>query len=83
MDPTTAGSQGPVQVHYMDDFLLMGTPGTTECRHALATTRATCKDLGIPLGDDKTEGPVTELSFLGIQLNSTLMITSLLPRQAI
>ena len=64
-------------IHYMDDFLLMGAPGTTECSHALATTIATCKELGVPLADDKTEGPITELSFLGIQLNSTRMLTSL------
>ena len=63
----------------MDYFLLMGAPGTTECSHALATTIATCKELGVPLADDKTEGPIIELSFLGIQLNFTQMLTSLPP----
>ena len=57
-------------IHYMDDFLLMGVPGTAECSQALATTIATCDELGVPLVVDKTEGPATELSFLGIQLNS-------------
>ena len=66
-------------IHYMYDFLLMGTPGTLECSRALATTIATCTELGVPLVEDKTEGPVTELSFLGIQLNTARMFTSLPP----
>ena len=66
-------------IHYMDDFLLMGAPGTSECGQALATTIATCEELGVPLAEDKTEGPVTEISFLGIQLNAREMLTSLPP----
>ena len=66
-------------IHYMDDFLLMGAPGTAECRQALATTIATCEKLGDPLAVDKPEGPATELSFLGIQLNAREMCTSLPP----
>ena len=66
-------------IHYMDDFLLMGAPGTAECSQALATTIATCEELGVPLAVDKIEGPATKLSFLGIQLNSREMRTSLPP----
>ena len=65
--------------HYMDNFLLMGAPGTAQCSQALATTIATCEELGVPLAVDKTEGPVTKLSFLGIQLNAREMRTSLPP----
>ena len=35
-------------IHYLDDFLLLGTPGSGECTRALALTRATCKELGSP-----------------------------------
>ena len=51
----------------------MGSPGTPECSHALATTIATCSKLRGPLAEDKTEGLVTQLSFLGIQLNTALL----------
>ena len=50
----------------MDDLLLVGAPGTVECSQALATTITTCEEFGVPLAADKTEGPDTELSFLGI-----------------
>ena len=66
-------------IHYMDDFLLVRAPSTAECSQALATTIATCEEIGVPLAVDKTEGPATELSFLGIQLNSREMRTSLPP----
>ena len=66
-------------VYYMDDFLLMGSPGTSECSLAQATTIVICSELGVPLAEDKTEGPVTKLSFLGIQLNTACMLTCLPP----
>ena len=64
-------------VHYLDDILLVGPPGTDECQQALSITLATCEELGVPLSADKTEGPSTSLSFLGIELNSASMSTSL------
>ena len=42
----------------------MGSLGTSECSHTLATTIATCSELRVPLAEDKTEGPDTKLSFL-------------------
>ena len=64
-------------IHYMDDFLLLGAPGTPECSQALEITTSTCKELGIPLAEEKTEGPTTALFFLGIQLNAATMSASL------
>ena len=64
-------------VHYLDDFLFVGSPGTDQCQQALSITLATCEELGVPLAADKTEGPSTSLSFLGIELNSASMSTSL------
>lgn len=40
-------------VHYLDDFLVVGSPGTTECREFLDVTQATCAKLGVPLAVDK------------------------------
>ena len=64
-------------VHYLDDFLLVGSPGTDVCQRALSITLATCEELVVPLAVDKTEGPSTSLSVLGIELNSASMTTSL------
>ena len=64
-------------MHYLDDFLFVGSPGTDECQRALAITLATCEELGVPIAPDKTEGPSTSLAFLGIELNTASMSTSL------
>ena len=64
-------------LHYIDDFLLLGPPNSPRCAHDLALTLSTCAELGIPLAQEKIEGPVTALSFLGIQLSSQHMSLTL------
>ena len=61
-------------LHYIDDFLLLGPPN---CAHDLALTFSTCAELSISLAQEKIEGPVTALSFLGIQLSSQHMSLTL------
>ena len=64
-------------IHYIDDFLLLGRPGSSECEQALSITLETCKELGVPIAAEKTEGPATAITFLGITLDSGNMSTSL------
>ena len=64
-------------IHYIDDFLLLGPPSSPECKDALAVTLQTCQGLGVPIVPEKTDGPVTSITFLGIQLDSTSMAVSL------
>ena len=45
------------QLHYLDDFLLLGPPGTSTCARALQCTLDTCQQLGVPVATHKTEGP--------------------------
>ena len=68
------GVQGVL--HYLDNFLL-GAPDSPECTYALATTIATCEELGVPLSKKQIEGPVTSLTFLGIRLYSDPLQVSL------
>ena len=68
--------------HYLDDFLLLGNPESTECAQALATLIATCKELGLPLASDKCEGPTSKLTFLGIEIDTRSM-EMLLPQEKI
>ena len=65
------------QLHYLDDFLFMGLPGSTSCARALQVTMDTCRQLGVPVATHKTEGPATQLTFLGIQVNTQNMTLSL------
>ena len=66
-------------IHYLDDFLLLGSPNTDECARALALTLQVCHQLGVPLAEDKIEGPTQSIKFLGIQLSSNPLTVSLPP----
>ena len=50
-------------IHYLDNFLILGPPDSIECRRALDITLQVCKELGVPIAEDKLEGPVTQLTF--------------------
>ena len=57
-------------IHYLDDFLIFGPPGTT----IAATTRSLVERIfdriHVPLAHHKTEGPTTSLTFLGILIDT-------------
>ncbi len=57
-------------MHYLDDFLILGAPGTQEAAVALDTVQYFLTTAGIPVANNKTEGPTTTLSFLGILIDS-------------
>ena len=63
--------------HYLDDYLLVGRPNTTECRESLKTCFEMCSLLGVPLAEDKTDGPATKITFLGFELDSEKLELSL------
>ena len=60
-------------LHYLDDFLLMGPPHSSDCQQDLDTFIQLCSYLGIPLASEKIEGPTTSLSFLGITIDTSRM----------
>ena len=60
----------PNVLHYLEDYLLLGQPGTQRCTEALVRTLALCGELGVPLAEDKTEGPATSITFLGIEIDT-------------
>ena len=56
--------------HYLDDFLVVGPPGSPECAIALTTLNKACAGLGIPIAEHKRNGPTTCLTFLGIEVDT-------------
>ena len=61
-------------MHYLDDFLIMGKQGSSECQSNLSNIMiAVCKDLGVPLKLEKIEGPSAVLTFLGFTLDTIKM----------
>ena len=61
-----------IVVHYVDDFLFVVKIKDDAVRLRDGALRL-CATLGIPMSEDKTEGPVTCLTFLGIELDTIAM----------
>ena len=56
-------------VSFIDHYLItMGPPGSEECGCNLDRILAICKGLGVPLAEEKFEGPSHYLTFLGTEL---------------
>ena len=63
--------------HYADDFLLVSSNSRLSCSHALLKFKEICHRLGVPLAEDKTVGPTSNIVFLGLQIDSELMTISI------
>ncbi len=67
-------------MHYLDDFLLIGAPASTDCGTQLSILLRTFDRLGLPVAPHKLEGPTVALTFLGIELDANAMVMRL-PQQ--
>jgi hypothetical protein len=57
-------------MHYLDDFLIVGPPNSSECSRVLQESLRLCDRLGFPIAPHKLEGPASRLSFFRILLDS-------------
>ncbi|KAM4013494.1 LOW QUALITY PROTEIN: uncharacterized protein ACNLHF_003571 [Anomaloglossus baeobatrachus] len=57
-------------VHYLDDFLCVGPADSAQCAGILAAMEWVSAYFGVPLAPEKTTGPTTCISFLGIVIDS-------------
>ena len=64
--------------HYIDDFVTLGAPLSTQCATNLQIMTDTCEDTGTPIEPDKTEDPSISIVFLGIELDLVTMELRLL-----
>ena len=56
--------------HYLDDYITCGAPESDECQSNLQMLVDVCRHLGVPLANEKLEGPTTCLVFLGILIDT-------------
>ena len=56
-------------IHYLDDYLIIGS-SREQCSSDLQTMLSTFSELGLPVAENKLEGPSTCLTFLGFELDS-------------
>ena len=59
--------------HYVDDFILVGSPNSQDCGASMATALQTFNRLQVLIEPDKCEGPATTLTILGIEIDTFLM----------
>ena len=57
-------------LHYLDDFLLFGSPFSGEGGAFLRITLEVFASLGVPVAVSKLEGPSTTVTFLGIVIDT-------------
>ena len=57
------------QLHYLDDFLFIASPHSQQGNQIRAMALHTLDRLGVPVARNKTEGPCTALTFLGIYVD--------------
>ncbi len=56
-------------IHYIDDFLFIGE-NKEMCEKIMNTFKKICKDMGIPLVLEKSEGPCQIIIFLGLTIDT-------------
>lgn len=59
--------------HYLDDFIFIGNPNTDQCLSLMGTFQELCREMGVPLNNDKTVQPTTCLIFLGLEIDTVAM----------
>lgn len=60
--------------HYLDDFIFAGAKNTNDCSELICSFASACDSLGVPIAREKSVGPCTKLIFLGLEIDSVLMI---------
>ena len=57
-------------LHYLDDFIVIGPPGSAECQRAMDILDRICNILGVLIAEHKRASPTTCLVFLGIIIDT-------------
>ena len=59
-------------IHYLDDFLIFGPPGTKNASTTRWLVEMLLRDFGAPIAEHKTEGSSTCITILGIIIDTVL-----------
>ena len=65
-------------LHYLDDFFITADSRSL-CAQYMSSMQAICKFLGVPVAQDKTVGPVSSITYLGIEIDAVNQIIRLPP----
>ena len=68
---------GAVMSHTIDDFFFVGPSNSEMCGISLSRFLSICKDISIPIKEDKTVLPTTKIVIYGIEVDSDQTVTRL------
>ena len=60
----------PNILHYLDDFVTIGPPGSPICQESMSILDRVCTRLGVPIAEHKRDGPSTCIVLLGIEIDT-------------
>ncbi len=61
--------------HYADDFIFVGDEsGISSCARLVAQFENVCQKLGVPLAKEKSVGPTTKITYLGLEIDSVKQV---------
>ena len=60
-------------LHYLDDYIIMGPPGSQEYAANIAGFLEMCRRPGVPIAAEECEGPITKITYLGIEFDTKSM----------
>ena len=63
-------------IHYLDDYFIANL-SRQGCREDMDTFLDICAQLGVPIAEDKSEGPATRIIYLGIEIDTVAMTVRL------
>ena len=69
-------------MHYLDDFIVVGAPKSYECGEGMETLVNTFESVGIPLVPEKCESPACRIAYLGIEIDSNTMCMRTFPEKS-
>jgi hypothetical protein len=69
-------------LHEIDNYLMIfvfaGADKTSYCSKLMNTFTEVCSQLGVIIADDKTEGPSTRITYLGLFIDTEKMLIQIL-----
>ncbi len=60
--------------HYLDDFFFCSEENSGKCEELMHCFSDICEELGVPIAEDKSKGPTTVLTFLGLTISTDEML---------
>ena len=65
-------------IHYLDDFFTVHKYATV-CKQIMSIFKQVCSKINMPIALEKSQGPATIIEFLGLTLDTSLMVIRVQP----